>query len=207
MRFASVAALLFAPCIAAAGPSEDAKTAADQGAAALEKAAAICAEVTDTGQQAECIRAIAAPIARMAGAAQKIIDQAKRIAPSALVASGVERPAPQELPKKLAAADFSVETSKWNDRLVEISLRCFYADKDEFRCLAGSGRVDFASISPPAARQKLENDCDSIAKLDTKACRRTVRFVYQGSASRETGGLGRMVLIKARSDHGEIVGK
>ncbi len=109
--------------------------------------------------------------------------------------------------KRLSAADLSVQTHKWDGKMVEAQFKCFYADKDEFRCLAGMGdvRVDFTSLNPPDLRSKLENSCDTLKTITSKACKVTIRFEYEAFDTSETGGLGKMHIVVAKSNSGQII--
>lgn len=107
-------------------------------------------------------------------------------------------------PKKLSAADMGVQTRKWQGKTIETRMSCFYADKDEFRCTTRSARVDFSSITPPEARRRVEDDCDTIEKSSRARCTFTVRFVWRDSEMRPLG-LSRLHMITAESDAGEIV--
>lgn len=108
--------------------------------------------------------------------------------------------------KKLTAMDLAVQTHKWDGKKIEVQLRCFYADKDEYRCATGMGaRVDFTKISNEAGKDFLDENCDTLAKVASRNCMVTVRFTYSGN-SREASGSGQqMTVVQAEDDTGEIV--
>ena len=110
--------------------------------------------------------------------------------------------------KKLTSADLSVETHKWDGKTIEASFSCFYADKDEFRCIGVGGghvRADFSTLTPLEKREGLENDCDTIKKSSSKKCTVTIRFVYTGYSTQEANAFSKLTLIEAQNNAGEIV--
>jgi len=107
--------------------------------------------------------------------------------------------------KALSSADLAVQTSKWEGRLVEATFRCFYADKDEFRCIAGRARVDFSEIVPAEARAELENKCDTIEGAARRPeCSVKVRFTYEGSDIQQSG-ISSLTVVSAKDGKGEII--
>ncbi len=79
---------------------------------------------------------------------------------------------------RLEGDDLAVQTRRWAGKIVSARMSCFYADVGDYRCLAGPARVDFTMIMPEAAAGALRRDCDRIRRLDSSACRKTIRFVY-----------------------------
>jgi len=109
---------------------------------------------------------------------------------------------------RLKAQDLSAQTSKWVGKTVETTMSCFYADKDEFRCVGGGARVDFSSLQPEAERTKIESNCDTISKSAKSVCTVRFQFVYQSNRKVDTGGLmGQMTVIEATDDAGTIMPK
>lgn len=112
---------------------------------------------------------------------------------AAIVSSDFE-PTPGMPAKFVSAADLSAETHKWDDRVIETRMSCFYADKDEFRCIGGGARIDVRRILPASVQQRVEDRCDTISKSNGKACNVTFKFVYAGFSRMESGnGLARRI--------------
>ena len=101
----------------------------------------------------------------------------------------------QDAPKKLTSIDLAVETHKWDGKVIQTNAQCFYADTNEYRCavLAANGmmgvggfvRVDFAEISPPEMKKAVEDNCDTLEKMTTRACRFQIVFTYSGNDRKE----------------------
>jgi hypothetical protein len=110
--------------------------------------------------------------------------------------------------KVLKPSDLAVETSKWDGRVVETTLNCFYADRNEFRCLdamSGGVRVDFREFDTDG-QAYLEKNCDEIDKISSPRCRVTIRFTYASHSRMEGGGLlGHITVVAAENDVGIIV--
>ena len=109
-------------------------------------------------------------------------------------------PTPGMPAKFVSAADLAAETHKWDDRVIETRMSCFYADKEEFRCIGGGARIDVRRILPAAAQQRIEDRCDTISKSNGKACNLTFKFVYSGFSRMESGNglLRRITYIAAK---------
>ncbi len=79
--------------------------------------------------------------------------------------------------------DIMVSPGKFRGKPLELkSVQCFYADKDEYRCLANSSSVVMVTapeITPTEAKATLENACGQIKKITSKECRRRIRFTAQ----------------------------
>jgi hypothetical protein len=113
--------------------------------------------------------------------------------------------------KKLSGADLAVQTHKWDGKTIETSGFCFYADVNEYRCMVpGAGgvgaRVDFMTMEPDAARQKIEDHCDTISKMLTKACAVRFQFVYE-SYDTHVSGADVFHIVIAKDNAGTILGK
>ena len=112
--------------------------------------------------------------------------------------------------KRVSGDDLAIQTHKWDGKTIETSGFCFYADVDDFRCLTGvrssAARIDFANLEPDAARKKIEDNCDTVAKASNKACVVRFRFVYDGYATQQVG-MTIVRIVKAKDDSGVIVGK
>jgi hypothetical protein len=96
----------------------------------------------------------------------------------------------EDAPKRLTADDLSVQTHKWDGKTIQATMRCFFADKDEYRCIVGlSGRtgvrVDFQDIEPPNMKKMIEDKCDTVAKSVLRACMVQSTFVYLGNDREE----------------------
>src|SRR4029077_18568858 len=65
-------------------------------------------------------------------------------------------------------SDIFVAYSKYLGKPIEVrKVRCYYADKDDYRCIAiGDSTVVFFAedIEPATAREAIENDCSEIKK-------------------------------------------
>jgi hypothetical protein len=93
-----------------------------------------------------------------------------------------------EAPKKLSAADLAVQTHKWDGKVIQMNVQCFYADVDEYRCMIGGGagafvRVDFAEVEPAEIKKAMDDNCDTIEKMLTRGCSFQVTFTYMGNDS------------------------
>jgi hypothetical protein len=106
--------------------------------------------------------------------------------------------------RKLSSRDLGVQTRKWDGRTVEGRMSCFYADKDEFRCIAGTARLDLSNITPLFERQKIEKECDTIDRSERSVCTVNLRFVWKSSSMRNLG-LRQQHMIVAVQDTAEIV--
>jgi len=116
-------------------------------------------------------------------------EDADKVALDLPSASGVVR---------LSGLDLSAETRKWMGKTVETRASCFYADLNEFRCVASGFRVDLEQVYPVAARERLERDCDTIAKSSRRGCMVTLRFKYADYSRMESGGYGgRLTVVRA----------
>jgi hypothetical protein len=84
--------------------------------------------------------------------------------------------------KILSGVDLAVETHKWDGKMIRSMFVCFYADVNEFRCVAnGRARVDFAKFSnpDPSFQKSIEDNCDTIAHFSSRKCIVTVKFEYE----------------------------
>ncbi|HXW19318.1 MAG TPA: hypothetical protein VEK35_02320, partial [Roseiarcus sp.] len=109
--------------------------------------------------------------------------------------------------------DLAVETHKWDGKLIQSTVICFYADTDDYRCavlsangLPGYGttlvRIDFSSIEPPEIKKAIEDNCDTVAKMQTKACRFQAVFTYEAFAAQENASGSRMMEIAVKDSAG-----
>lgn len=108
---------------------------------------------------------------------------------------------------RVASSELGVQTHKWEGRVIETTAHCFYADADEYRCVTGGqGRVDFSTLFPDSAREKIESQCDTTEKMAHDQCRVTIRFVYQEFHQMDIGGLiGHMTIVQAKDGLGAII--
>lgn len=203
------ASLVLACGVARAGVAEDAAKRMEDAADLAQQAVRTCTEKTMSSEIAPCLNGLIPGLERMKKALDMAAEKARpaqTAAAAAAASPAAGKPVDKPVDKKLTAADMGVETSKWNGKYVEATLQCFYADKNEYRCTAGTGRIDFSELTPNEQQEKLEKDCDTIANMSKMICRRTVRFVYKGSEMVNVGGLmGRMNLVRAVENRGEIV--
>lgn len=123
---------------------------------------------------------------------------------AALVGMSAHASLAQEV-KTLSPADLAIQTTKWQGKMVETTFRCFYADKDEFRCIAGRTRVDFSALEPAEARTTLENKCDTVEGLAKNSqCVVKIRFEYEDSEIKDNNG-SRLTVVSAKDSKGEII--
>lgn len=107
---------------------------------------------------------------------------------------------------KLSADDLGVQTHKWDGNIVEVVANCFYADVNEYRCIAGRGRVDFSTIMPDDLAEDLKQKCDTISKMNNASCRKTIRFYYTGFSEADIGGLmGKITVVSAKDNFGALM--
>lgn len=113
-------------------------------------------------------------------------------------------PALAEDVKTLNAADLAVQTHRWEGKLIETTLNCFYADKIDYRCYDYNSfarvRVDFQYFDPDG-ELFLQKRCDRIEIANSNACHVIVMFVYDNFDTMPSGGLaGEITLV--RPEHG-----
>ena len=119
-----------------------------------------------------------------------------------------------EPPKRLTAADLAVQTHKWDDKTIQATAKCFYADTNEYRCGVGvSGntfvRVDFSEIEPDALKKNIEDNCDTVEKMQSRACYVSITFVYESNHREEHNDGGTTMYIVAKDGRATLarVGK
>jgi hypothetical protein len=141
------------------------------------------------------VLALALASAAEAGEKNIIIDQLS-------VAGG-------EMSPTIPQGDLGVQTHKWEGKIVQTRLACFFADDSDMRCLDGNvGRIDFTTIGPEPAKKFLQANCNSLASLNSPACRVTVRFLYVRFKEADLGGaIGTITVVQALQDTGFIVGR
>jgi hypothetical protein len=97
--------------------------------------------------------------------------------------------------------DIHVAPSKFIGKPIELrNVKCFYADKDDYRCLTPSRLITTvfgASVGPDVERERLESDCGAIKKIDSPACRRTIRIVPLDFAEDAPTVLAKRIVVKA----------
>jgi hypothetical protein len=104
----------------------------------------------------------------------------------------------------LVPAEEMVRTpAKFRGKYVEMRrMRCFYAEKDDFRCtvttLDAAVIVVAPSVRPAAARRTIEQACaDMRAAAVSPACQVTIRFTPAGVGEDRVGGLARRAVVAA----------
>ncbi|MGD0188896.1 MAG: hypothetical protein ABSC25_27145 [Roseiarcus sp.] len=126
----------------------------------------------------------------------------------ALALLGATAALADDTPKKLTSMDLSVETHKWDGKLIQITAQCFYADKDEYRCavmplMAGMlVRVDFSSIEPETMKTLIENNCDTIEMMTTRPCTVNIVFTYESNDRQEEANGSTLMRIIATDNKG-----
>lgn len=101
-------------------------------------------------------------------------------------------------------ADLYITPGKFEGKGIELKrMRCFHADKDEYRCIAPGSTVlaVFATeILPVKEREGIENDCGEFRKVMTSSkCLKTIRFVPIKHSEDIVNGYQKRTLILARS--------
>jgi hypothetical protein len=112
-------------------------------------------------------------------------------------------------PKKSAeyrvvdSSDIFVAYSKYVGQPIEVrDVRCYYADKDDYRCISigGSTVAFFAQdIEPATAREAIENDCGEMKKVMTSACKRTIRLTAENISDDLISGYQKRVGVRSSS--------
>lgn len=88
---------------------------------------------------------------------------------------------PKSSDRVVDPSDIYVAYNKYVGKPIEVrGVNCYYADKDDYRCIAigGNAVVFFADdIEPAMAREAIENDCGEVKKaFASSACKRTIRL-------------------------------
>ncbi len=114
----------------------------------------------------------------------------------------------QDAPKKLNATDLSVQTHKWDGKSIQTTVACFYADAEDYRCAVGGlgaadtlVRIDVTKIDPPEMKKVVEDNCDTIEKMKTRACRFVITFTYAANDRQEKadGTIVMMILTEGNT--------
>lgn len=94
-------------------------------------------------------------------------------------------PAPETTAKTFKVVDVSdlyVGPNKYAGRDIEVrNLKCYFADKDDYRCIAPGTYVAIftKTVEPALARQWMEDKCDQIKTAVTSSrCTFHLRFTY-----------------------------
>lgn len=137
-------------------------------------------------------------------------DKAAAALKTAGVTSGPETANTKEIVASFSPSDFKVvdpddvhvAPGKFIGKPIEIrNVKCFYADKDDYRCSAPSrGMITVvfaASIEPANERDTLENDCGAIKKIDSPACRRNIRIVPADYGEDSPNAFAKRVIVKS----------
>jgi len=114
-----------------------------------------------------------------------------------------------DVPKRLSVSDLSVETQKWDEKLVQTTAHCFYADKDKYRCGIGVAgavfvRVDFSEIEPETMKKTIEENCDTVEKMFSRPCAVQITFTYAGNDREEKMDGSIMMMIIAKDGKGAL---
>jgi hypothetical protein len=99
--------------------------------------------------------------------------------------------------KKVKGNDLGVESHKYDGHLIQTTVNCFLADKEDIRCLAGFGaRIDFSSVTGDGMSDYLFDKCDSIDNLPKNICKFEIQFTYVGFSSQTTSTGSSMTVIE-----------
>lgn len=135
-------------------------------------------------------------------------DKAVLSLKTAGVTTGPETANTKEIVSSFAAGDFKVvdpddihvAPRKFLGKPIELrNVRCFYADKDDYRCVSSSNltTVIFAkSVEPSDAREALEADCGAIKKLSSPGCRKTVQIVPMEFAEDAPNAFTKRIIVR-----------
>lgn len=85
--------------------------------------------------------------------------------------------------KIVDASDLFIGSKKYIGRDIVLEhMRCYYADVDDYRCLASGGTVLAVfskTVEPASAREWLEKNCDEIKRsMTSDKCRFNPRFSF-----------------------------
>lgn len=103
-----------------------------------------------------------------------------------------------EKAKIVSGGNLAVQTHKYEGKLIQTSLHCFYADVHDIRCLTnmGTARVDFMSVSDTEVEDALLSNCDDIETAFLKPhCHFDVQFVYGGFLELNDGITKTMLVV------------
>ena len=108
-----------------------------------------------------------------------------------------------DAPKRLTAADLSVQTHKSDGKTIQARGQCFFADVSEYRCAIGVlgtvfVRLDLSEIEPGAMKKTIEDNCDTLDKMMGRGCAVDITFVYQGNDRNEKPDGSTVMLILAK---------
>lgn len=99
--------------------------------------------------------------------------------------------------------DIFVAYGKYLGKPIEVrNVRCYYADKDDYRCIAtGDNPVVFFAedIEPATAREAIENDCGEVKKVVTPACKRNIRLTAENISDDLISGYQKRVDVRSSS--------
>jgi hypothetical protein len=107
--------------------------------------------------------------------------------------------------KKVKGSDLGVQSHKYDGRLIQTTVNCFLADKDDIRCLAGFGaRIDFSAVSGEGMSDYLFDKCDSIDNLPKNVCKFEIQFTYSGFSSQSTSNGSFMTVVEPAGGSAEF---
>jgi hypothetical protein len=81
-------------------------------------------------------------------------------------------------------------------------VKCLYADKDEYRCLAPGSNpliVFAAAVEPEPEKEAIETKCGEIKKLLTPQCSKTIRFMPAENSQDTVSGYTKRTILLTRS--------
>ena len=164
-----------------------------------------CWSVQDKEARLSCYdKAHADPLPEPSSAVKAITPPAADQEEKTATTSDLIKAKPSDPPKRIDADDLAIAPNKYIGKNVELNkMQCFYADKDEYRCVAGGASatillIQAPDITPAVEKQKLENECGEIKKMATTLCRRTLRFSPVG-VDNDTVGLRSRTVVTAQS--------
>jgi len=85
--------------------------------------------------------------------------------------------------KAVAASELGIGSGKYLNRDLEVpSMRCYYADVADYRCITGPGgafvSVFASNLTPENLRKQVEDECDTLEKTRRSVCSFTLRINY-----------------------------
>ncbi len=99
--------------------------------------------------------------------------------------------------KKVKGNDLGVQSHKYDGHLIQTTVNCFLADKEDIRCLAGFGaRIDFSTVTGDGMSGYLFDKCDSIDNLPKNICKFEIQFTYSGFSSQDMSNGASITVIE-----------
>lgn len=122
--------------------------------------------------------------------------------PESTKTKDIIKPATPSDYKVVATEDLSVAPGKYDGKQIEMRrMRCFHADKDEYRCTGGGGpslMIMTPRITPEAARAQIEDKCGELKNMTSPLCQKTIRFTPAAHDSDTISGYQNRTIVVTR---------